>query len=62
MRAKEISFIVCPFLPAGRQEPGLSRFGGMRHVPVNKSLLEEGNFGAKDRERMEIDHLPQREG
>jgi hypothetical protein len=34
----------------------------MRHVPVNKSLLEEGNFGAKDRERMEIDHLPQREG
>ena len=36
LRAKENSFILCSFLPAGRQGPRLSRFGGTGHVPVTK--------------------------
>ena len=35
MRAKEVSFILCPFLPAGRQGPHLSRLSGTGHVPAN---------------------------
>jgi hypothetical protein len=31
---KAYHFTLCPFLPAGRQGPRLSRFGGTGHVPV----------------------------
>ena len=31
---EEVLFILCPFLPAGRQGPRLSRFGGTGHVPA----------------------------
>jgi hypothetical protein len=31
---EEVSFILCPFLPAGRQGPRLSRFGGTGHISV----------------------------
>ncbi len=34
MRAKEVSFILCLFLPAGRQEPRLSHLSGTGHVPA----------------------------
>ena len=35
---KVYHFILCPFLPAGRQGPRLSRFGGTGHIPVNRRL------------------------
>jgi len=30
---------LCPFLPAGRQGPCLSRFGGTGHVPARGDIL-----------------------
>ena len=32
---EEVSFILCPFLPAGRQEPRTNKAGFAGHVPVN---------------------------
>jgi len=43
-------------------DPTLSRFGGTGHLPVKSLFWRRGNLGAKDGERMEIDHLSQREG
>jgi hypothetical protein len=37
---RQFHFILCPFLPTGRQGPCLSRFGGTGHVPVNSSQSE----------------------
>jgi hypothetical protein len=37
----EISFLLCPFLPAGRQGPRLSRFGGTGHLPVKGLWLKD---------------------
>jgi len=36
-------FILCPFLPAGRQGPRLSRQSGTGHVPVTNFVLDAFN-------------------
>jgi len=33
---EEVSFILCPLLPAGRYGPRLCRFGGTGHVPARR--------------------------
>jgi hypothetical protein len=40
---EEVSFILCPFLPAGRQGPRLSRFGGTGHVSVKLLVFESAS-------------------
>ncbi len=56
-RAKEISFQLCPFLPAGRQEPRLSRFGGKGHLPVNIQKYRQSER-VRDKPNENAERLP----